>query len=219
MQKRILVPVICFILLCFSSATFAQKKAVTKKTTTSKNAKAPIRKAKEQDAEGQVKREEPPVPEYREEPPMMSPPSSDNLPIPPPQTSEGRGSYDSRPMPPPEREAISATEIYQVVEQQAVFMGGISELMKYIDSNKKYPAIAVENGIQGRVVLKFIVEKDGSLSDIKILKGVHELLDKEAIRVVKAMPNWTPGKQSGQTVRSYFTLPISFKLEEVETKK
>ena len=57
------------------------------------------------------------------------------------------------------------------------------------------------------------------MSDIKILKGVHELLDKEAIRVVKAMPNWTPGKQSGQTVRSYFTLPISFKLEEVETKK
>ena len=99
------------------------------------------------------------------------------------------------------------------VEQQAEFPGGITELMKYLRDNLRYPEIARDAVIQGRVVLRFVVEKDGSVSNISILKSVHELLDKEAIRVTKGMKNWSPGKQGGRSVRSYFTLPVNFKLE------
>ena len=99
------------------------------------------------------------------------------------------------------------------VEQQAEFPGGITELMKYLRDNLRYPEIARDAAIQGRVVLRFVVEKDGSVSNISILKSIHELLDKEAIRVTKGMKNWSPGKQGGRSVRSYFTLPVNFKLE------
>lgn len=104
-------------------------------------------------------------------------------------------------------------ELIGIVEQQAEFPGGVTELMKYLRDNLKYPEIAKEGTIQGRVVLRFVVEKDGSVSNISILKSVHELLDKEAIRVTKGMKNWSPGKQGGRSVRSYFTLPVNFKLE------
>lgn len=114
---------------------------------------------------------------------------------------------------PPVEAPKEDNEVYQVVEQQAEFPGGVTELMKYLNGNIKYPAIARENGIQGRVVLKFVVEKDGTVNGITVLKGIHELLDKEAIRVVKSMPGWKAGKQGGRNVRSYFTLPVSFKLE------
>jgi periplasmic protein TonB len=99
------------------------------------------------------------------------------------------------------------------VEQPAEFPGGTTELMKWLSSNVKYPAIARENNIQGRVVVKFIVEKDGSVSNVTVLKKVHELLDAEAVRLTKAMPTWKSGKQGGKSVRCYFTLPVSFKLE------
>ena len=103
--------------------------------------------------------------------------------------------------------------VCQVVEQQAEFQGGTTELMKYLRDNIKYPAIARDGTIQGRVVLRFVIEKDGSVNGITVLKSVHELLDKEAIRVVKSMPSWKAGKQGGRNVRSYFTLPVNFKLE------
>ncbi len=99
------------------------------------------------------------------------------------------------------------------VEQPAEFPGGQTELMKWLSSNVKYPAIARENNIQGRVVVKFIVEKDGSISNVTVLKKIHELLDAEAVRLTKGMPSWKAGKQGGKSVRCYFTLPVSFKLE------
>lgn len=104
-------------------------------------------------------------------------------------------------------------EIFVAVEQQAEFPGGQAALMKYLSNNIRYPEVAQQNDIQGRVVVKFVVEKDGSIGNVTIARGVDKDLDKEAIRVVKRMPKWQPGKNNGVAVRSYFTLPVTFKLQ------
>ena len=101
---------------------------------------------------------------------------------------------------------------FDVVEQMPEFPGGTPELMKFISTNVKYPAEALKNGVQGRVLVQFIVEKDGSISEVEVCKKVNEHLDAEAVRVVNAMPKWTPGKQKGKPVRVKFTLPITFRL-------
>ena len=85
-------------------------------------------------------------------------------------------------------------------------------MMKYIMENMKYPEQAMKEGIQGRVAVRFIVEKDGSISDVKPILSVHPLLNKEAVRVVKSMPKWSPGKHNGKPVRVRFNLPVMFKL-------
>ncbi|MDE5881764.1 MAG: energy transducer TonB, partial [Muribaculaceae bacterium] len=103
-------------------------------------------------------------------------------------------------------------EIFQAVEQQAEFPGGTAALMKWLNQNIRYPEQAAANDIQGRVIVKFVVEKDGSIGAAEILKGVDKDLDREALRVVKKMPKWQPGKNNGVAVRSYFNLPVSFKL-------
>ena len=103
--------------------------------------------------------------------------------------------------------------MFQVVEQQAEFPDGQAALFKWLSQNIKYPAVARENNIQGKVILRFIVEKDGTVNGVTVLRGTNDLLDKEAVRVVKDMPKWKPGKQRGNAVRSYFTLPVVFKLE------
>ena len=105
------------------------------------------------------------------------------------------------------------TKIFTVVEQMPSFPGGPSALMQYLSKNIKYPPFAEENGIQGRVVCTFVVERDGSVTDIHIAKGVDSSLDKEAIRVVSAMPKWIPGRQNGQMVRVKYTLPVTFRLQ------
>jgi TonB family protein len=107
---------------------------------------------------------------------------------------------------------VDANGAYNVVEEMPEFPGGNNELMKYLTSSIKYPAEAVESAFQGRVVVSFIVNKDGSISDIKVLRGVASALDKEAIRVVSAMPKWIPGKMKGEAVRVKYTLPVTFKL-------
>lgn len=99
------------------------------------------------------------------------------------------------------------------VEVMPQFPGGDAELMRYLSSNIKYPTIMVETGEQGRVVLRFVVGKDGSVSNIEILRSLHPQGDKEAIRVVKSMPKWIPGQQNGHKVAVYFTLPVLFKLQ------
>ncbi|MDE6795740.1 MAG: energy transducer TonB [Muribaculaceae bacterium] len=104
-------------------------------------------------------------------------------------------------------------EIFQAVEQQAEFPGGTAALMKWLNQNIRYPEQAAANDIQGRVIVKFVVEKDGSIGAAEILKGVDKDLDREALRVVKKMPKWQPGKNNGVAVRSYFNLPVSFKLQ------
>lgn len=103
--------------------------------------------------------------------------------------------------------------VFDVVEVMPQYPGGQIAMMKYIMENMKYPKQAMKEGIQGRVAVSFIVEKDGSISDVKPILSVHPLLNKEAVRVVKSMPKWTPGKQNGKPVRVRFNLPIMFKLK------
>ena len=101
---------------------------------------------------------------------------------------------------------------FDVVEQMPEFPGGMAEMMKFLSMNVKYPVEAMKNGIEGRVLVQFIVEKDGNISSAKVVQKVNEQLDAEAVRVVNAMPKWKPGKQKGQPVRVKFTIPISFRL-------
>ena len=102
--------------------------------------------------------------------------------------------------------------VFDVVEVMPQYPGGQIAMMKYIMENMKYPKQAMKEGIQGRVAVSFIVEKDGSISDVKPILSVHPLLNKEAVRVVKSMPKWTPGKQNGKPVRVRFNVPVMFKL-------
>jgi periplasmic protein TonB len=111
--------------------------------------------------------------------------------------------------------AEAAPEIFTIVEEQAEFPGGIAELGKYIQKNLQYPAMAREAGISGKCFLKFVVNENGSISNVEVLKGVPGCsdCDKEAIRVVKSMPSWKPAKMTGKSVKCYFNLPISFKIQ------
>lgn len=102
--------------------------------------------------------------------------------------------------------------VFDVVEVMPQFPGGQIAMLKYIMENMKYPEQAMKEGIQGRVAVRFIVEKDGSISDVKPILSVHPLLNKEAVRVVESMPKWTPGKHNGKPVRVRFNLPVMFKL-------
>ena len=104
-------------------------------------------------------------------------------------------------------------EIFMVVEDQPEFPGGYAALNEFIRKNLKYPAICRENGIQGRVIVSFVVEKDGRIANPEVVKGLHPSADKEAIRVVNLLPPWKPGKQRGKEVRCKFTLPINYRLQ------
>ena len=103
--------------------------------------------------------------------------------------------------------------VYDVVEVMPQFPGGQTAMLQYMMKNIKYPKQAMKEGIQGRVTVSFIVEKDGRVSNVRLLRSVQPLLDKEAIRVVKSMPKWSPGKQKGKPVRVRFNLPVMFKLK------
>ena len=103
--------------------------------------------------------------------------------------------------------------LFSVVEVMPQYPGGQIAMLKYIMENIKYPEQAMKKGIQGRVAVSFIVEKDGSISDVKPVLSVHPLLNKEAVRVVESMPKWTPGKQNGKPVRVRFVVPVMFKLK------
>lgn len=116
----------------------------------------------------------------------------------------------AEPEPPKHEEE---NKVFDIVEQQPLFPGGRAALMKYLSENTKYPVVAQENGVQGRVTVQFVVEKDGSISDVHVLRGVDPSLDKEAVRVVKSMPRWTPGKQNGITVRVNYRVPVLFRLQ------
>jgi protein TonB len=110
-------------------------------------------------------------------------------------------------------EASDEGEVFQVVEQMPEFPGGMEKLMEYLSKNIKYPSIAQENNIQGRVIVEFVVNKDGSIVDPKVMRSVDSSLDNEAMRVIKAMPKWTPGKQRGKAVRVRYTVPVLFRLQ------
>ena len=113
----------------------------------------------------------------------------------------------------PVKPKVEEYKVFEVVEQMPSFPGGDVALMQYLSKNIKYPPVAEEMGIQGRVICTFVVERDGSVSDIRIKRSVDPSLDKEAMRVVSAMPKWIPGRQNGQMVRVKYTLPVTFRLQ------
>ena len=113
----------------------------------------------------------------------------------------------------PEPPKVEETKVFDVVEQMPTFPGGQAALMSWLSSNIKYPVVAEENGVQGRVVCTFVVERDGSITDVQVVRGVDPSLDKEAVRVLKQMPHWIPGKQNGSAVRVKYTVPVTFRLQ------
>lgn len=104
-------------------------------------------------------------------------------------------------------------DVYVVVEEMPEFPGGVVKMNEYLSNSIIYPEYAVENNIEGRVIVEFVVNTDGTITDTQIKQSVHELLDNEALRIVKAMPRWKPAKQKGKLVRVKYTLPINFNLE------
>ena len=117
------------------------------------------------------------------------------------------------PPPPPAPKPEVSTKVFDVVEEMPSFPGGQGALMSYLASNIKYPVVAQENGVQGRVIVSFVVERDGSISDVRVARSVDPSLDREAPRVVKSMPRWKPGKQNGSAVRVKYTVPVVFRLQ------
>ena len=111
------------------------------------------------------------------------------------------------------KENATTEETFMVVEQMPEFPGGIQELMSFLSKNIKYPKAAQKNGIQGRVIVQFVVEKDGTPTEFKVMRSVDPDLDAEALRVMKEMPKWKPGMQKGQVVRVKYTLPVTFRLQ------
>ena len=110
-------------------------------------------------------------------------------------------------------------EIFTYVETTPEFPGGLSEMYVFLGKNMKYPTKAMDNNIQGTVKLSFVVEKNGEITDVKVLNGIGSGCDKEAVRVVQLMPNWSPGFQRGKAVRVQYTLPLTFQLDESKSKK
>ena len=135
------------------------------------------------------------------------------------------GSFDVKGNDEAEGEVLKAKEViadekpkeeekpFDIVEQMPTFPGGDGKLMEWLSKNIKYPAVAEENGVQGRVIVRFVVGKDVSISNASVVRSVDPSLDKEALRVVKAMPRWIPGKQNGAAVPVWFTLPVTFQLQ------
>ena len=114
------------------------------------------------------------------------------------------------------KDTATDDKVYEVCEQMPIFKGGDAALLKYLTDSVKYPELAKKHGVQGRVVIGFIVEKDGSLTDVKVLRHVDIALDAEALRVVKGMPKWIPGCQDEQLVRVRYNVPVSFRLKPME---
>ncbi len=117
------------------------------------------------------------------------------------------------PPPPPAPKPEVSNKVFEVVEEMPHFPGGAAALQAFLSSNTKYPVVAQENGVQGRVTVSFVVERDGSITDVRVVRSVDPSLDREASRVVRSMPRWSPGKQNGSTVRVKYTVPVVFRLQ------
>ena len=117
------------------------------------------------------------------------------------------------PPPPPAPKPEVSNKVFDVVEEMPHFPGGAAALQAFLSSNTKYPVVAQENGVQGRVIVSFVVERDGSITDVRVVRSVDPSLDREASRVVRSMPRWSPGKQNGAAVRVKYTVPVVFRLQ------
>ena len=122
-------------------------------------------------------------------------------------------SSDSKAAEAPREAKVDENGVYQVCEEMPEFPGGMAECMKYFSKNINYPEDCKKEGVQGRVIVQFVVDKDGSIKDPTIARGVHPSLDKEALRVLSSMPNWKPGKQKGEAVKVKYTIPVMFRLQ------
>jgi protein TonB len=136
------------------------------------------------------------------------------------KTVEGVDAVDAFiPPPPPEEVKIVAIEkpkeeeIFTAVEQNPEFPGGTSAMYKFLGENIKYPASAQRANVSGRVFVKFVVEKDGSIGNVEVMKGIGFGCDEEALRVIKSMPKWNPGRQNGKNVRVFYNMPVVYKLD------
>lgn len=112
-----------------------------------------------------------------------------------------------------ETEEVVVKEVFQVCEEMPEFPGGMGECMKFLNKNIKYPAAAQEKGVQGRVIIQFVITKEGDIVNPNVVRGVDPTLDAEALRVIKMMPKWKPGKQRGQAVNVKYTVPVTFRLQ------
>ena len=117
-----------------------------------------------------------------------------------------KGQNDSL-LPPPPKDVS-----FYVIDEKPEFPGGVEAMMKYLAINSRYPEIAKEKGISGKVLMQFIINEDGTVSDVKVIRGISPSIDKEAIRVIKSMPKWKPGYQDGKPVKVSFQVPIGFTL-------
>lgn len=111
-------------------------------------------------------------------------------------------------------EVADDNQVFVAVEQMPEFEGGERALSNFLSSNLRYPVVALENGVQGRVIVRFAVDRDGGISDVSVLKGIGSGCDEEAVRIVKRMPRWKPGKQGGRAVAVWYTLPIMFTISQ-----
>lgn len=110
-------------------------------------------------------------------------------------------------------------DVFVLVEQMPEFPGGQEAMFKFLSATIIYPKEARDNGIEGKVFVNFTIEKDGSINEVKVIRGVHPLLDEEAVRVVESFPKWKPGTQKGKTVRVSYNLPLNFVLNKNDTKE
>ena len=117
------------------------------------------------------------------------------------------------PPPPPAPKPEVSNKVFDIVEEMPHFPGGAAALQAFLSSNTKYPVVAQENGVQGRVIVSFVVERDGSITDVRVVRSVDPSLDREASRVVRSMPRWSPGKQNGSAVRVKYTVPVVFRMQ------
>ncbi|MCB9188675.1 MAG: energy transducer TonB [Flavobacteriales bacterium] len=160
--------------------------------------------------------EQPKVIEYVAPDPNPEPdPSPEPDPTPDPDPNPNPGPFPPGPPGPPPGPPVPEPmpiidPVYEVVEEMPEFPGGIEALYEYLADNIKYPQMCVDNNVQGKAYIRFTVEKDGSISNLEVIKSAHKLLDKEAVRVVGSMPKWKPGKQLNKVVRVSYTLPINF---------
>jgi len=111
-------------------------------------------------------------------------------------------------------EEYTEEHIFEIVEENPEFPGGLNECLRFLSSNMRYPPVAQENGVQGRVTVSFVINQDGSIVDVEVIRSVDPSLDREAMRVVSTMPKWKPGKQRGKPVRVRFNVPVTFRLQQ-----
>lgn len=149
--------------------------------------------------------------EASDEPVEAPPPTQEDLSETTASTTTQEGEKIDAPPPPPPVEEV--TYDLAAVQEQPDFPGGMGKMYEYLQKNTKYPDMEFDAGIQGKVFVEFVVDKDGSVEDVKVRRGVSPGLDKEAVRAVKSMPKWSPGKMNGKPVKCRFTIPVDFKLK------